>query len=450
VESSKIKIASIEQTAGKLYPNQVLMKKLTDFLKKINSTPELKKKLLFTAAILLAFRFFAHIPLPSVDLQQLRQLFASNQFLSLLNVFSGGTLSNFSVLAVGINPYITASIVMQLGGMVVPKIKEMQKDGEAGREKLNQYTRYLSVPLAVGQSISVLALLRSQNLLESTSPLAFIALILSLVAGSLIVTWLGELVSLHGIGNGISMILFAGIVSQLPSSFSQVLLSGTNRLFVGVSFFTVFFMIIGLIVFMNEAVRKITIQYATRTRGKKSYGGQTTHLPIKVNVAGVMPIIFAVSIMLVPSFVAKLMIASSNPKIIEIGNMLTINFQQTSPVYMILYFIIVFFFTFFSSMIFFNAEDISDELKKSGAFVPGIRPGTNTKKFLEYVVSRITIAGAFFLGFIAIMPSLAQIFTGIGQLSVSGTSILIVVSVVLETYKQVDSMLVEQNYDRFI
>ena len=179
MESSKIKIASIEQTAGKLYPNQVLMKKLTDFLKKINSTPELKKKLLFTAAILLAFRFFAHIPLPSVDLQQLRQLFASNQFLSLLNVFSGGTLSNFSVLAVGINPYITASIVMQLGGMVVPKIKEMQKDGEAGREKLNQYTRYLSVPLAVGQSISVLALLRSQNLLESTSPLAFIAMILS-------------------------------------------------------------------------------------------------------------------------------------------------------------------------------------------------------------------------------------------------------------------------------
>ncbi len=426
------------------------MKKITEFFIKINSTPELKKKLIFTAAILFAFRLFAHIPLPSVNLLQLKTLFDSNQFLSLLNVFSGGTLSNFSVLAVGINPYITASIIMQLGGMVIPKIKEMQKDGESGREKLNQYTRYLSVPLAIGQSISVLALLRSQGLLESTSPLSFIAMILSLVAGSLIVTWLGELVSIHGIGNGISMILFAGIMSQLPGSFAQVLLSGTNRLFVATSFFAVFLLIIGLIVFMNEAVRKITIQYAQRTRGKRSYGGQTTHLPIKVNVAGVMPIIFAVSIMLLPSFLARLLTASGNPKFVDFGNMLTLNFQQTSPVYMTLYFIIVFFFTFFSSMIFFNAEDISDELKKSGAFVPGIRPGANTKKFLEYVVSRITIAGAFFLGFIAIMPSLAQVFTGIGQLSVSGTSILIVVSVVLETYKQVDSMLVEQNYDRFI
>jgi preprotein translocase subunit SecY len=426
------------------------MKKITEFLKRVNSTPELKKKLLFTAAILFAFRFFAHIPLPSVNLQQLRTLFDSNQFLSLLNVFSGGTLSNFSVLAVGINPYITASIVMQLGGMVIPKIKEMQKDGESGREKLNQYTRYLSVPLAVGQSISVLALLRSQGLLATTSPMAFIAMILSLVAGSLIVTWLGELVSLHGIGNGISMILLAGIVSQLPRSFAQVLLSGTNQFFVGVSFFAVFFAIIGLIVFMNEAVRKITIQYAKRTRGKRSYGGQTTHLPIKVNVAGVMPIIFAVSIMLLPSFLARLLTASSNPKFVDFGNTLTIHFQPTSAIYMILYFVIVFFFTFFSSMIFFNAEDISDELKKSGAFVPGIRPGANTKKFLEFVVSRITIAGALFLGFIAIMPSLAQVLTGIGQLSVSGTSILIVVSVILETYKQVDSMLVEQNYDRFI
>lgn len=426
------------------------MNKITAFFKKINSVPELRKKLLFTAAILFIFRFFAHVPLPSVDLVQLRTLFDSNQFLSLLNVFSGGTLSNFSVLAVGINPYITASIVMQLGGMVIPKIKEMQKEGESGREKLNQYTRYLSVPLAVGQSISVLALLRSQGLLEATTPLAFIAMILSLVAGSLIVTWLGELVSLHGIGNGISMILFAGIMSQLPRSFAQVLLSGSNQLFVAISFFAVFFGIIGLIVFMNEAVRKITIQYAKRTRGKRSFGGQTTHLPIKVNVAGVMPIIFAVSIMLVPSFLARLFIASKNEALINIGNFLTINFQQTSAVYITLYFIIVFFFTFFSSMIFFNAEDISDELKKSGAFVPGIRPGAATKKFLEFVVSRITLAGAVFLGFIAILPSVAQVFTGIGQLSVSGTSILIVVSVILETYKQVDSMLVEQNYDRFI
>jgi len=426
------------------------MKKITAFLKRVNATPELKNKLFFTAAIFFVFRFFAHVPLPSVNLLQLKTLFDSNQFLSLLNVFSGGTLSNFSVLAVGINPYITASIIMQLGGMVIPKIKEIQKDGESGREKINQYTRYLSVPLAIGQSISVLALLQSQQLLESTSPLAFVAMILALVAGAMIVTWLGELISIHGVGNGISMILFAGIMSQIPRSFAQVFLSGTNQFFITFSFIVVFFVIIGLIVFMNEAVRKVAIQYAKRTRGEKTYGGQTTHLPIRVNVAGVMPIIFAVSIMLLPSFISRFLIVSNNPKLVDIGNTISIHFQQTSPTYMVIYFVVVFFFTFFSSMIFFNAGDIADELKKSGAFVPGIRPGANTKKFLEFVVSRITLAGAIFLGFIAIMPSLAQALTGVGQLSVGGTSILIVVSVILETYKQVDSMLVEQNYDRFI
>lgn len=426
------------------------MQKITAFLKKVNSNIELRNKLLFTAAILFVFRFFAHIPLPSVDIIQLRNLFASNQFLSLLNVFSGGTLSNFSVLAVGINPYITASIVMQLAGMVFPQIKEMQKDGEAGREKINQYTRYLSLPLAVGQSISVLALLRSSGLMGEAAPLTIVTMILSLVAGSMIVTWLGELVTEKGIGNGISMILFAGIMSQLPLSFVDVANSSSDQAFVLISFVALFLAIIGLVVFMNEAVRKITIQYAKRTRGSKVVGGEKSHLPIKVNVAGVMPIIFAVSIMLVPSFVARLLVASNNPKFIEWGNSITVMFTQTSPLYMILYFIIVFFFTFFSALIFFNAGDISDELKKSGAFVPGIRPGSATKKYLEFVVTRITLAGALFLGIIALLPSLAQISLGIGQLAISGTSILIVVSVVLETYKQVESMLVEQNYDRFL
>lgn len=426
------------------------MQKITAFLRKINSNTELRNKLLFTAAILLVFRFFAHIPVPTVDVTQLRSLFASNQFLSLLNVFSGGTLSNFSVLAVGINPYITASIIMQLAGMVFPKLKELQKDGEAGREKINQYTRYLSLPLAVGQSVSVLALLRSSGLIGATSPVMLITMILSLVAGAMIVTWLGELVTEKGIGNGISMILFAGIMSQLPKSFIDVVNSGSDQLFVSISFFAVFLGIIGLVVFMNEAVRKIIIQYAKRTRGSKIVGGQTSHLPIKVNVAGVMPIIFAVSIMLAPSFIARLLVASGRSDLINLGNTLTVMFTDTSPVYMILYFIIVFFFTFFSALIFFNAGDISDELKKSGAFVPGIRPGSATKKYLEFVVTRITLAGALFLGIIALLPSVAQISLGVGQLAISGTSILIVVSVILETYKQVESMLVEQNYDRFL
>lgn len=426
------------------------MQKIIAFLKRVNSNIELRNKLLFTAAILLIFRFFAHVPLPTVDITQLQSLFASNQFLSLLNVFSGGTLSNFSVLAVGINPYITASIVMQLGGMVFPKIKEMQKDGEAGREKLNQYTRYLSLPLAVGQSVSVLALLRSSGLMGVATPIMLITMILSLVAGSMIVTWLGELVTEKGIGNGISMILFAGIMSQLPKSFIDIANSSSDQAFVFLSFIAVFLGMIWLIVFMNESVRKVTIQYAKRTRGSKTFGGQTSHLPIKVNVAGVMPIIFAVSIMLAPSFIARLLVGSGKDSLISFGNTLTVMFTQTSPVYMTLYFFIVFFFTFFSALIFFNAGDISDELKKSGAFLPGIRPGAATKKYLEFVVTRITLAGALFLGMIAITPSLAQIFLGIGQLAISGTSILIVVSVILETYKQVESMLVEQNYDRFL
>ncbi len=420
-------------------------------LRAIFANEELKKKLLFTATIFLIFRLFAHIPVPGVDVFQLQQLFVGNQFLSLLNIFAGGTLSNFSIVAVGINPYITASIIMQLAGMVFPKLKAMQKEeGEAGRAKLNQYTRILSVPFAIAQSISIIALLRSQNLLLVTSPLTMIAMVTTMVAGAMIMLWLGELVTEYGIGNGISMVLFAGIVSQVPVALSQTLVVVTSQqVLTLVSFAGVFLGLIALIVYINEAVRKISIQYAKRTRGGKTYGGQTTHLPIKVNVAGVMPIIFAVSLMLAPSFLGRVLTSIDDPKLVYWGQKLTIWFQQTSPIYLIAYFLLVFSFTFFSALIFFNAQDIADELKKSGAFIPGIRPGSPTKKFLEYVVVRITLVGAIFLGSLAILPSLAQIFTGIQSLAIGGTSVLIVVSVILETAKQAESMLVGQNYDKY-
>lgn len=420
-------------------------------LRAIFANEELKKKLLFTATIFLIFRLFAHIPVPGVDVFQLQQLFVGNQFLSLLNIFAGGTLSNFSIVAVGINPYITASIIMQLAGMVFPKLKAMQKEeGEAGRAKLNQYTRLLSVPFAIAQSISIIALLRSQNLLLVTSPLTMIAMVTTMVAGAMIMLWLGELVTEYGIGNGISMVLFAGIVSQVPVALSQTLVVVTSQqVLTLVSFAGVFLGLIALIVYINEAVRKISIQYAKRTRGGKTYGGQTTHLPIKVNVAGVMPIIFAVSLMLAPSFVGRVLTSMDDPKLVYWGQKLTLWFQQTSPIYLIAYFLLVFSFTFFSALIFFNAQDIADELKKSGAFIPGIRPGSPTKKFLEYVVVRITLVGAIFLGSLAILPSLAQIFTGIQSLAIGGTSVLIVVSVILETAKQAESMLVGQNYDKY-
>lgn len=419
-------------------------------LRAIWNNQELKRKLLFTGFIFLVFRLFAHIPVPGVDLFQLRQLFAGNQFLSLLNVFAGGTLANFSVVAVGINPYITASIIIQLAGMVFPSIKELQKEGESGRAKINQYTRFLTVPFAVAQSISIVALLNAQGLLATANPLVLASMVLSIVAGAMIVLWLGELVSEYGLGNGISMVLFAGIVSQFPSTLGQVVVSATAGQVVTIALFIALLLaLVALIVFVNEAVRRVPIQYAKRLRGGKTYGGQMTHLPVKVNVAGVMPIIFAVTLMMAPSFVGRMLITSNNPSLMTLGQQLTIWFQETSPVYLITYFLLVFGFTFFSALIFFNAEDISEELKKSGAFVPGIRPGGATKKFLEYVVTRVTLVGAFFLGLLAILPSLAQIATGIPSLAIGGTSILIVVSVILETNKQVESMLVGQDYDRY-
>lgn len=353
-------------------------------------------------------------------------------------------------MAVGINPYITASIVMQLAGMVIPKLKALQKESEAGREQVNQYTRLLSVPLAVVQSVSVIALLRSQSLLTTSDPMSLVTIVTSLVAGALIVMWLGELISLHGLGNGISMILLGGILSQLPLAAAQLFSATTSDQLFTVSIFAlVFLAVIGLVVWMTEAVRKVSIQYAKRQRGSKMYGGQLTHLPIKVNIAGVLPIIFAVSVMMVPSFLARLFQASGQAMLEDWARTINIWFTPTSAAYLITYFCIVFFFTYFSALVFFNADDIADELKKSGAFVPGIRPGGPTKKFLEFVVGRITLAGAVFLGFIALMPSLAQVFTGIDSLAIGGTSVLIVVSVILETAKQADSMVIEQKYEKY-
>lgn len=427
-----------------------MIDKILSTAKKVFSTPELRKKILFTALVFLVFRILAHIPVPIVDTQKIQAIFAGSQFLSLLNIFSGGTLVRFSIAAVGINPYITASIIMQLAGMVFPSIKEMQKEGESGQAKANQYTRLIAVPLAIVQSISVIALLRSQNLLTAATPLALLAVISSLVAGAMITMWLGELISEYGIGNGISMIMFAGIASQLPVAVAQTMaIIRGEQFFQLIVFMAVFLAVIALVVFMNEAVRKVTVQYAKRVRGSRIMGGQKTHLPVRVNVAGVMPIIFALSLMLVPSFVGGILQSAGNENLVNFGQKLTIWFNQTSAVYMILYFLLVFAFTYFSALIFFNAEDLAEELKKSGAFIPGIRPGKATREFLEYVVTRITLVGALFLGFIALLPSLAQALTDIQSLAIGGTSVLIVVSVVLDTAKQVESQLVGQDYEKY-
>jgi len=427
-----------------------VIEKIIKTIQAIFSNKKLKQKLLFTLGIFFVTRLLTHIPVPVVDLVQLKYIFSSNDFLSFLNIFSGGTLSRFSIVAVGISPYITASIIMQLLGMVWPKIKEMQKGGESERAKLNQYMRLIAVPIAAVQSIAVIALLNSQNLVVNSSKALMSVVILTLVAGSMIMMWLGELINEHGLGNGISMILLSGIVSQIPSAIVQLFTAasgsqGSSILLIAVLTIAVLFMV----VFMNEAERKVPIQYAKRIRGGRQYGGQKTHLPIKVNVAGVMPIIFAVSLMMIPSFLGRMLALSKNAALIGFGENLTVWFASTSWVYLVSYFFLVFVFSYFSAIIFFNAEDISEELKKSGAFVPGIRPGNPTRQFLEFVVTRITFAGALFLASIAILPSLAQIMTGMQSLAIGGTSVLIVVSVILETAKQVDSQLLSENYEKY-
>jgi preprotein translocase subunit SecY len=426
---------------------------LEQIIKKIRaifSNQALKKKLIFTLTIFALTRLLAHIPVPVVDVERLRLIFASNQFLSFLNLFAGGTLARFSIVAVGINPYITASIVMQLLGMVIPKIKEMQKEGEAGQAKLNQYMRLISVPIAAVQAVATLALLNSQGLLINTQPSFMAIVILTLIGGSMLIMWLGELISEYGIGNGISMILLVGIISQIPGSIGQSFLAGdSSQLTVILVILALTLAVIALVVFFNEAVRKVNIQYAKRIQGGRQVGGQSSHLPIKVNVAGVMPIIFAVSLMMLPPFLGRVLTLSGKDFLINFGERLNLIFAPTSIWYLITYFVLVFVFSYFSAIIFFNAEDISEELKKSGAFIPGIRPGGPTRKYLEFVVTRITFAGALFLASIAVLPTIAQMLTNIQALAVGGTSVLIVVSVILETAKQVESQLLSENYDRY-
>lgn len=421
------------------------------WLRTLWSSKALRKKLLFTAAIFAVFRFLGHLPVPAVDIAQLKTLFAQSQLLGMIDIFSGGTLANFSVLAIGINPYITSSIIMQLATLLFPKLKELSKEGEAGRQMIDQYTRLLTVPVAVIQSISVLLILNGQHLIETQDPFKIVAMITTLVAGSMVLIWLGELITLYGIGNGISMIILAGIVGRLPLSIIQtVMVSQTTNmamvLFVGAMGIGV----IAAMVFMNEAIRKVTIQYARRVRGSREYGGQSTYLPLRMNQSGVLPIIFAISILLMPSFVARLLQQSTNPALLQLASNLTQWFAPNHAVYNIAYFVLVVACTYFSTAVFFNPKDLAEDLKKSGAFVPGIRPGKPTEHFLTYVMTRITIAGALFLGIVAILPSIAQSFTGITTLTIGGTGLLIVVSVILETAKQLQSQLVAQNYEKFI
>lgn len=381
----------------------------------------------------------------------LRELFASNQLLSLLDIFSGGTLANFSIMALGLAPYINASIILQLLTMVIPKLEALSKEGETGRDQINQYTRLLTVPLALVQSLGVMALLKNQGLVLATSPFDYVVIIVTMITGTILVMWLGELITQYGIGNGISMLILAGIVARMPVTLFQTASTTTAQQFSSVLIIALlFFVVISSIVIMDVAVRKVPIHYARRVRGSRQFGGSTTHLPLRLNQAGVIPIIFAVSLVLLPSLIGKFLSSLPNPALASLGTTLTTIFSPESLTYNLIYFTLVVCFTYFYTAVVFDPDKISDEIKKNGGFVPGIRPGKTTATYFSYIITRITLIGALFLGIIAILPSITQSLTGMTALTVGGTGILIVVSVILETSKQVEGMLVTRNYDSFL
>lgn len=426
------------------------MEKYLSIFRNSIASEEIRKKLLFTALIFVVFRIFAHIPVSGVNIASLKTLFSQNQFLGLLDIFSGGTLANFSIMALGLNPYINASIILQLLTLVLPSLEALSKEGEAGRQKINQYTRMLTVPLACLQAFGMYALLRSQNIISTLSPLLLLSFIVTMTAGTMLLVWLGELLSEKGIGNGISILIFAGIVGRLPVVLGQTITTTTaENLFNMATFIGIGLVVVAAIVTMNEATRRITIYYAKRVRGNKMYGGQSTHLPLRLNQAGVIPIIFAVSLVLLPSLLANYLTASPNPTLQKIALTITAWFSPEGFFYNSIYFLLVVGFTYFYTAVIFNPKKIAEEIQKHGGFIPGIRPGTPTAQYLNFILTRITLAGAVFLAVVAIFPTIARGVTGVQTLLLGGTGILIVVSVVLESVRAIEAQLVMRSYEKY-
>lgn len=413
--------------------------------------PDIRRRVLFVLGILVVFRLLAQVPVPGVDRTALADFFAGNQLFGLLDLFSGGGLSNFSVVGLGVNPYINASIIIQLMTGVIPALTALSREGEYGRNKINQYTRYLTVPLAMLQAYGFLALLNSQRILTGRFDLASfetITQILTLTAGSILLMWLGELITEKGIGNGISFIIFAGIVSRVPVAIQRFLESPDWAS--AIVFAVLGFAAVAVIIYIQEGQRRIPVQYASRVRGRRMYQGGSTFLPLRVNQAGVIPIIFAVSILLFPSQIAQYF-TTSQVGFVRDAAQAIVGFFQNQFIYGLLYFLLTVGFTYFYTAFTFKPDETAEQLRKNGGFIPGIRPGRPTQDYLARIVQRITIAGAFFLGAVAVAPFVVSaVLPGLGGLSLGGTSLLIVVSVVVETMKQVEAQLMMRNYEGFI
>lgn len=404
--------------------------------------PDLKSRILFVLGVLLVFRLGAHIPTPGVDAKAMASLFEQGGVLSLFDLFAGGALRRFSIFALGVTPYINASIVMQLLAVVVPAIEKMQKEGEEGRRKIVQYTRVSTILFAGIQAVGMVLWLRSMGIIY-VGGISIVVAIVTLIAGSIAVMWMGEMISDHGIGNGISLLIFAGIVARIPEAIMRtftLLRTGEMNFLTLIIAIAIMIVVIAGCILLQEGQRRLPVQYAKRVVGTRVYGGQSTFIPLRVNSAGVIPIIFASSVLLFPTTVARFFSAGFAQTIAGI-------FSPSSPIYMILYVLLIIFFTYFYTAVVFNPVDVANNLKKYGGFIPGIRPGRPTADYIERVLSRVTLGGAVFLAGIALLPSLLTQMLGITTFYFGGTAVLIVVGVALETVQQIEAQLLMRHYE---
>jgi len=414
-------------------------------LRDVFRLPDLKSRILFVLGILLVFRLGAHIPTPGVDAKAMASLFEQGGVLNLFDLFAGGALRRFSIFALGVTPYINASIVMQLLAVVIPAVEKMQKEGEEGRRKIVQYTRISTILFSAIQAVGMVLWLRNMNVIYVGGISVFVAIV-TLVAGSIAVMWLGEMISDHGIGNGISLLIFAGIVARIPESITRtfkLLRTGELNLITLLLALIIMVIVIAGCILLQEGQRRLPVQYAKRVVGTKVYGGQTTFIPLRVNSAGVIPIIFASSVLLFPSTIARFFSGGFAQAISKL-------LSPSSPLYMVLYVLLIIFFTYFYTAVVFNPVDVANNLKKYGGFIPGIRPGRPTADYIEKVLSRVTLGGAVFLAAIAILPSLLTQMLGITTFYFGGTAVLIVVGVALETVQQIEAQLLMRHYEGLV
>jgi len=423
------------------------MSKFFEKIKLVFGDSSLRRRILFVLGALVIFRVLSTIPIPGIDVGRLQSFFASNEFLGLLNLFSGGGLSNLSIIMLGVGPYITASIIMQLLTIMSPKLKAMYQDeGEVGRKKFTQYSRLLTVPLALIQGFGFLTLLSRQGVIDALPTFEMITNLLLITAGSMFVMWIGELISEFGIGNGVSIIIFGGIVATLPSTLAQLLFTfDASQIPLYLAFSVAALLIVLGVVVITEAERPIPITYAKRVRGMKVYGGTSTYLPLRLNQAGVIPIIFALSILLFPQMIFNFLSGIQNATLQKVSDFI-LGIISNQWFYASLYFILVFLFTYFYTAVTFDPDMISTNLQKGGAFVPGVRPGQQTSEYIAKILTRLTLVGALFLGFIAVLPLFMGNLTGIQALSIGGTGLLIVVSVVIDLIKKIDAQISVREY----